>query len=529
MAKLGFLILIKVVSAMGRMKPEPPETNFFLMNIPLKSGHQSAVVFFTNSFSSNPEPLCLNNDDPNSSSYALLAHMVCTASKFPTFSNSSLVKPSSVINQHDETSSTLSCHQDDYYEIVCNRSISRPGPCSFLQVTCGSCHTHVQLKPNSSHQLMSPLYPVLQPGLVCQYDLQLPQDISADISIEIADLSLAPAQSSQLGHHCVNSFVHILSGFSFSELKSVATLCGEVFYPGKSSFFKLDNSAVRLQLVGGSDDSALGRRGFIVNVYVSPSRMKIPLYPLVILLSFFGFLIFIAVLLASVILYLNRKSKSKLSHPRRRQTWHGSVPRDGESLHQTRTERIRQLNRLTSTSWGSDNLYMFDNRVSRRLPELPAFNFASDDRNRQKELEDPGFKVYETISLKSKSCSQENVDDETNTEKKSSTSSSHCPPPLPSRTNPTVEDSYSSPLYLTLHGVYSDTDTLSQAGDIGDTTASRGKDQVTECSTGRNGRHGLSVLMDRIRSISATECSEDEAILLDGALVDGEGDRDEVF
>jgi len=529
MDKLGFLILANVVLAMGRIKPEPPETNFFLMTIPLKSGHQISVVFFTNSFSINPEPLCLNNDDPNSS--ALLAHKLCTASKFPTYSNSSLVKPSSVLSDSVETSSALSCHQDDYYEIVCNRSISRPGSCSLLQVTCGSCHSHVQLKPNSSRQLMSPLYPVLQPGLVCQYDLQLPQDISADISIEIADLSLAPAQSSNLGHgqHCVNSFVHILSGFSFSELKSVATLCGEVFYPGKSSFFKLNNNVVRLLLVGGSDNRALGRRGFLVNVYVSPSRMKIPLYPFVILLSFIGFLILIAVVLASVILYLNRKSKSRLSHPRRRQTWHGSVPRDGESLHQTRTERIRDLNRLTSTSWGSDNLYTFDNRVSRRLPELPAFNFASDYRNQHGEFEDLGFKVYETLSLKSKSCSHENVDDETNTENKSSTSSIHCPPPLPSRPTPTVEDPYSSPLYLTLPEVYSDT--WSQAGDTKDTPAAHGKDQVTECSVGKQriARHGLSVLMDRIRSISVTECSEDEAILLDGALANGEGDRDEVF
>merc|ERR1712096_130761 len=119
----------------------------------------------------------------------------------------------------------------------------------------------------------------------------------------------------------------------------------------------------------------------------------------------------------------------------------------------------------------------------------------------------------------------------TNTEKKSFISSSHGPPPLPSRINPTVEDSFSSPVYLTLHGVYNDTDTLSQAGDIGVTTASRDKDQVTECSAGKQriGRHGLSGLMDRIRSISVTECSEDEAILIDGALADGEGDTDEVF
>ena len=209
---------------------------------------------------------------------------------------------------------------------------------------------------------MSPLYPVLQPGLVCQYDLQLPQGTGADISIEIADLSLAPAEASHSGEHCVNSFLHILSGESFSGLESVATLCGEVYYPVGSSFFNMSSSSVRLMLVAGSDDMAWGRRGFLVNVHVSSSRTKIPLDKLYILLSLLGFLVIIGVILACILLYLNRKSKSRVGHPRRRQTWHGSVVRPGESLQQT---RIRQFGRSWSrSSWGSDNLYTFDNRVS---------------------------------------------------------------------------------------------------------------------------------------------------------------------
>eukprot|EP00092_Neocalanus_flemingeri_P039697 GFUD01043229.1.p1 GENE.GFUD01043229.1~~GFUD01043229.1.p1 ORF type:complete len:504 (-),score=81.26 GFUD01043229.1:104-1615(-) len=480
MSKICFLILAIVMFAVGRRNPEPPETNFFLVNIPYSSGFQISVVFFTDSFSKIPEPLCLN-EDPKSSDVSHLAHMICTASKFPTFLETSLVKPSSVLSYRLETPSALSCHQDEFYEIVCNRSSSSPGPCSLLQVTCGACHHHVQLKPSSSLQLKSPLYPVLQPGLVCQFDLLLPQDISADISIEIADLSLDQAKSSHSGEHCVNSFVHILSGSTFLELRSIATLCGDVVYPGMSSFFKVTNSVVRLLLVGGSNSRALGKRGFLVNVYVSPSRIKIPLYKLVILLSFFGFLVLILVILALVILYLSRKSKTRQSRPRRRQTWHGSVPRAGEIRHQNRTERIR---RLGNTSWGSDNLYMFDNRFSRRLPTLPAFNSSGNDQKQQTVAEDPGFKLYETLSLTSRSSSHTIPRDET-PKKKCATSSSQCPPPVPSRPSPTIEDPCNSPVYLTLPAVYSDT--WSQAGSSGDTPtdvaaeAASVKEQGIEC------------------------------------------------
>jgi len=538
MRRLCYLTLTSAVLVMSRVKPEPPETNFFLVSIPLKTGLQSSVVFFTNSYSKKPEPLCLNDDVQTSSNKNLLAHKLCTDSKFSTFLQTSLVKPSSVLGySSDETSSALSCYQDNYYDIVCNRSTSSHGSCSLLHVACGACHHHVNLQPNSSLQLVSPLYPVLQPGLVCQYDLQLPQGVSADISIEIADLSLAPAEVSQSGKHCVNSFLHILSGETFISLESVASLCGEVYFPEGSSFFRLKNSVVRLLLVSGSEDMAFGRRGFLVNVQISSSSAQIPLTKLVMLLSFFGLLIIIVLVLASVILYLNRKSKARISHPRRRQTWHGSVARPGESLHQTRTERIRQLGNWSRSSWGSDNLYMFDNRVSRRLPQLPAFNFASDNQNHQGEGEDPGFKVYETISLKSKSS--ESILDEAlaNTEKKFSTNSSNqCPPPLPSRPIQVTEDPYSSPLYLSLPGCYTDAwshnmengDTMSAHNDEG--TDALATNQVVGCAEDQRTpdgrlkvtRNGLSGLMDRIRSISLTECGEDEANLLESTTEEGE-------
>ena len=140
------MTLTSAVLVMSRVKPEPPETNFFLVSIPLKTGLQSSVVFFTNSYSKKPESLCLNDDFQISPNKNLLAHKLCTDSKFSTFLETSLVKPSLVLGySSEETPSALSCYQDDYYDIVCNRSTSSHGSCSLLHVACGACHHHASM------------------------------------------------------------------------------------------------------------------------------------------------------------------------------------------------------------------------------------------------------------------------------------------------------------------------------------------------------------------------------------------------
>ena len=106
-----------------------------------------------------------------------------------------------------------------------------------------------------------------------------------------------------------------------------------------------------------------------------------------------------------------------------------------------------------------------------------------------------------------------------------------------------AEDPYSSPLYLTLPGCYNESWSQDvESGDISTppavSEAATIEDPAEECpcpaEPGHNHggrqkvtRHGLSVLMDRIRSISVTECSEDETNLIDGSVEDEEGD--EVF
>ena len=505
------LILTNTSIVMSIMMPEPPETNFFLKNLSLDGDLQHSVVFFTNSNSTKPELLCLQHSHTKPHSVDLLAHKLCADSNSSTPVDASLVFPielSGLSMESSYISSELSCSQDEYFEISCNRSLTSVPSCSFLQVTCGACHKHVSLQPNSSLQIMSPLYPVLQPGLVCQYDLELAHDTASDIAIEITDLSLPQPEPSRSGtYHCLHSFLHLLSGTSFEELKSFARLCGEVYFPNGQSYFKTTYPVVRLMLVTGVENRALGRRGFLVNIYVSPSSTNVLMQRLWILLSFVGLLIIIGIVMSAVFIHLKRKSKPRIRKPRRRQTWHGTLARPESGWDQERVDRI--------SNFGSNNLYMFDNRISRRLPQLPPFHFGSDLNENNHEEEDPGYKLYETISLQS--LNYNSVLDEAiaNTEKKFSTSDLYQdPPPLPSRPTIFEECPYSSPLYLTLPGLINE---LTPSQDIED----RSEEAVTEQDSPvtRNSRpckHRFSGLVERIRSISMTECSEDETNLIGG-------------
>lgn len=68
---------------------------------------------------------------------------------------------------------------------------------SVVSVTCSSCHAHTELRPNTSLALRSPLYPVLQPGHICEYELFM--DTASDLSLEVEDISLPGHQHAQ-GH-----------------------------------------------------------------------------------------------------------------------------------------------------------------------------------------------------------------------------------------------------------------------------------------------------------------------------------------
>ena len=100
------------------------------------------------------------------------------------------------------------------------------------------------------------------------------------------------------------------------------------------------------------------------------------------------------------------------------------------------------------------NIYMMDNSVARRLPTLPGFRFHSDNnlQHCDEANAELGFKLYETISLKSIN-SYENIGvrfhEYCNRVRRASIPP---PPPLPERPITLPENTDMSPLYLSFSG-----------------------------------------------------------------------------
>ena len=154
-----------------------------------------------------PRPLCLPGGVAEGvaarANLALLVHSVCRDAGFTTFSDFSLVHVDSVRPRGDleevTSASEFSCHQTESYATVCNVSSSVEAECQHLvQLTCSSCHFHASLPPvNTSLAILSPLYPVLQPDYICEYDFF--SDSPQDVSLHIEDINLPGHQYSQ-GH-----------------------------------------------------------------------------------------------------------------------------------------------------------------------------------------------------------------------------------------------------------------------------------------------------------------------------------------
>ena len=120
-----------------------------------------------------PAPLCVS---PGSApTLPLLAHSACQAAGFPASASHALVPPpAGLVIANSTTNQVVECSQAVVgdYSVSCRLKPATPPSlsCSSLvSVTCSTCHTHLSLAPNTSLTIASPLYPVLQPGLLCDW------------------------------------------------------------------------------------------------------------------------------------------------------------------------------------------------------------------------------------------------------------------------------------------------------------------------------------------------------------------------
>ena len=148
-------------------------------------------------FTAPHQPLCTSRDSINNPS--LLGQYVCSRAGYSTFSHLSFANISSVNVEHGEgRASSVSCSQSDMsYHISCEVRPLVSACEEVVGITCSSCHTHLPARPGSSITLTSPLYPVLQPDFICDYELISESDQALDFTLAISDLSLPSPHYSQ--------------------------------------------------------------------------------------------------------------------------------------------------------------------------------------------------------------------------------------------------------------------------------------------------------------------------------------------
>jgi len=313
--------------------------------------------------------------------------------------------------------------------------------------------------------------------MICQFDLELDEEVSADILIDIEDLSLAPAQftPSHTGTgHCITSYLHILSGTFLSQLDSIAMLCGET----RTEKFQLRRqNSVRIQLVTGSEMYAKNRRGFSLTVHVSPPLPNMSMAGVGIIIAFvLGIFLVFGALVAGLVIFQKCKAQKRKRRPRRGVTWHGSAPRPGLSLHMERTEHItRQLARveegiepdIVENVYGvqQESVPVYNYRSAyegnmgpRNLPTLPYSSSESEDSGSTEPISGGEVnKIYESFNS-SVSNSTNNHNAELSSDQASPLYLSQLLPSVPRRPSWTLQspaagsEQVGSPLYLCFPG-----------------------------------------------------------------------------
>jgi len=295
-------------------------------------------------FTSPHQPLCTSRDSVNDPE--LFGQYVCTLAGFKTFSQLGFAHKSDVnVELNGTSTSQVNCSQSKSYEISCwvTGLSEQQSDCEYLvSLTCSSCQDLLQVSPGTSLSLTSPLYPVLQPDFICEYELTSRSDLALDWTVSLTDLSLpAPHFSQSESGHCLQSFVQIEAGNSRDSMTSLSSLCGQT--SSLQTISSTSTTRLRLLFVSGPEEEVGGFRGF--NLSISCSLASSGPGAGVLAGSLLSLLLVLA-LLGGVLWLRLKGSKRRRRRRVRRGHWNGPVPRAGQSHHSHRT---RSLSRANST------------------------------------------------------------------------------------------------------------------------------------------------------------------------------------
>ena len=320
-------------------------------------------------------------------------------------------------------SSGLSCRVDFAQQVLCSRQSldSERRSCHPVEVLCGPCHHKILATPGSHHTFWSPMYPVLLPGLVCTYEVEVVQPhLQADLGLEVTDLSVG----SEGMESCQGapSSIHVLTGSQAERLQLSSVLCGA---SAEQREFKYENKKIiQLLFFSGGGREREERRGFQLKVSVSREKKLTNSLTIGLIVSFLSAFVLLCGLLCCVAAVVSKK-KSGAGRLAGR-------PRRGQK---------------------TANPYVMDNSMARRQASLPGFTFYCDSSgqlNREVRNQELGFKLYETISLQSRLNTYENVGSK-RLDYRSRRSSPGLPAP-PERPASVPESSELSHIYLSVSG-----------------------------------------------------------------------------
>ena len=207
--------------------------------------------------------------------------------------------------------------------------------------------------------VLSPLYPSLQPDFICEYELTSESDQLLDFTLAINDLSLpAPHLSQTNTGHCLQSFVQVESGNSGHDMTKVSSLCGEV----SETITASSTRRLRILFVSGPEEEVGGHRGFNFTISSSSAKSKVSQGEMA------GYVLSVVVVLALLgggCLYVRSSKRSRRRRrPRRGVTWHGPVPRPGQSLHDNRYARLLHSLLSSHSQHKATSLVTFHNILS---------------------------------------------------------------------------------------------------------------------------------------------------------------------
>jgi len=354
------------------------------------SGGFSKTVHYSESAISI-KPLCFNYQRWKSLPTDLISHKLCEKQGFPTFVKSELVNLRSFSVNGDAAIPWGPQTNISSDALIFNRSESDKSSCThFWQVDCGSCYFSFTLSDTNAlaTTIRSPLYPYLPDNIICQYEIT--SNSKMDLVIENVDLqpSVTVYSMGRKSEVCLNSFLQIQPllppGIAGDQgALTVHTLCGQ----HRNVTVPVNGKQVRLMLVTGDNNGKLFT-GFRIRVLFVQTGLKRGVEMIVIAIGisiplFCFFIIFFSHKLSCKKWsktrnrrYLNNMTQQQRRHYRH-STWMGDLPRNGETIHETRTRRLQRL--LES----EENNYIMDNRITRPsppssqrpLPEIPEENY----------------------------------------------------------------------------------------------------------------------------------------------------------